>query len=218
MSSSNLYPNVPNMKVFDITAQIGHVSKSVQLILMLTHCTDCLQVWAEPWILHEQIVDSFDIGICKVIGVLLHDTQSLRLDTLDTGGSTMVYFKPKPAHDWKIADNDISMMDDYEMHKDPVKLNAFMNHASLTFAFGACTRINRYLQNITDQPDNYHWKYTCMLEAECLYMHISKYHSRTKGFCKFHRNTNRYDPKLLKFGIDRVKSMITNTRLKPNNN
>ena len=55
--------------------------KSVQLILMLTHWTDCLQVWAEPWILHKQIVDSFDIGICKVVGVLLHDIQSLRLDT-----------------------------------------------------------------------------------------------------------------------------------------
>ena len=41
------------MKVFDITAQIGHVMKSVQLILMLVHWTDCLQVWAEPWILPE---------------------------------------------------------------------------------------------------------------------------------------------------------------------
>ena len=56
-------------------------------------------------------MDSFDIGICKVVGVLLHDTQSLCLDTQDTGGSTMVYFKPKPAHDWKITDNDVSMMD-----------------------------------------------------------------------------------------------------------
>ena len=74
VTPSNLYPNVQNIKVFDITAQIGCVSKSVQLILMLTHWTDCLQVWVEPWILHEQIVDSFDIGICKVVGVLLHDT------------------------------------------------------------------------------------------------------------------------------------------------
>ena len=72
---------------------------------MLTYWTDCLQVSAEPWILHERIVDSFDIGICKVVGVLLHDTQSLCFDTQDTGGSTMVYFKPKPAHDWKITDN-----------------------------------------------------------------------------------------------------------------
>ena len=54
--------------------------KSVQQILMLTHWTDCLQVWAEPWILPEQIVDLFDIGICKVVWVLLHDTQSLHLD------------------------------------------------------------------------------------------------------------------------------------------
>ena len=112
---------------------------------MLTHWTDCLQVWTEPWILHEWIVDSFDIGICKVVGVLLHDTQSLHLYTLDTGASTMVYFKLKPAHDWKITDNDVSMMDDYEMYKDPVKLNAFMNHASLTFAVGACQKINHYL-------------------------------------------------------------------------
>ena len=44
VSAHNLYPNVPNMKVFDITAQIGCVTKSVQLILMLTHWTDCLQV------------------------------------------------------------------------------------------------------------------------------------------------------------------------------
>ena len=50
---------------------------------MLTHWTDCLQVWAEPWILPEQIVDSFDIGICKVVGVFLHDTQSLHLNTQD---------------------------------------------------------------------------------------------------------------------------------------
>ena len=150
--------------------------------------------------------------------MLLHDTQSLHLDTPDTGGSTMVCFKPKPAHDWKITDNDVSMMDDYEMYKDPVKLNAFMNDASLTFAVGAHTRINCYLQNVTDQPDNYHQKYTCMLEAEHLYMHISKYHSQTMRFCKSHHNTDRYDPKLLKFGFDRVKSMITNTRLKPNNN
>ena len=53
VSAHNLYPNVPNMKVFDITAQIGHMMKSVQLILMLTHWTDYLQVWAEPWILPE---------------------------------------------------------------------------------------------------------------------------------------------------------------------
>ena len=112
---------------------------------MLTHWTDCLQVWPEPWILHESIVDSFDISICKVVGVLLHDTQSLHLDTRDTGGSTTVYFKPKPAHDWKITDNDVSMMDDYEMDKDPVKLNAFINHASLAFAVGAHEKINRYL-------------------------------------------------------------------------
>ena len=103
------------------------------------------------------------------------------------------------------------------MYKDPVKLNAFMNHASLTFAVGVCQKINRYLQDVTDQPNNYHWKYTCMLEAECLYMCISKYHSWTMRFCKSHHNTNRYDPKLLKFGVDRVKSMITNTRLKPSN-
>ena len=88
---------------------------------------------------------SFDIGICKVVGVLLHDTQSLCLDTRDTGGSTMAYFKPKPAHDWKITDNDVSMMNDYEMYKDPVKLNAFINHASLTFTVGACEKINHYL-------------------------------------------------------------------------
>ena len=87
-------------------------------------------------------MDSFDIGICKVVGVLLHDTESLHLDTQDTGGSTVVYYKPKPAHDWKITDNDVLMMDDYGICEDPVKLNAFMNHASLTFAVGACTRIN----------------------------------------------------------------------------
>ena len=116
-------------------------------------------------------------GICKVVGVLLHDTQSLRLDTRDTGGSTIVYFKPKPAYDWKITDNDVSMMDDYEMYKDPVKLNALINHESLTFAVGARKRINHYLRDVTDQPDNYHWKYTCMLEAEHLFMRISKYHS-----------------------------------------
>ena len=162
-------------------------------------------------------MDSFDIGICKVVGVLLHDTQSLCLDTPDTGCSTMVYFKPKPAHDWKIIDNDVSIMDDYEMYKDPVKLNTFMNHASLTFAVEARTRIKYYLQDVTDQPENYHWKYTCMLQVEHLYMHVLKYHSQTTRFCKSHHNTNRYDPKLLKFGIDRVKSMITNTRLKPNN-
>ena len=91
-----------------------------------------------------------------------------------------------------------------------------MNHASLTFAVGAHTRINHYLQDVTDQSEKFHWRYTCMLEAEHLYMHVSKYHSQMR-FCKSHRNTNRYDPKLLKFGIDRVKSMITNTRLKPNN-
>ena len=141
---------------------------------MLTHWPDCLQVWAETWILHEGIVDSFNIGICKIVEVLLHDTQSLHLDTWDTGGSTMVYFKPKPAHDWKITHNDVSMMDDYEMYKDPVKLNAFINHVSLTFAV---EKINRYLRDVTVQPDNYHWKHTCMLEAECLYMCISKYHS-----------------------------------------
>ena len=90
-------------------------------------------------------MDSFDIGICKVVGMLLHDTQSLHLDSRDTGGSTMVYFKPKLAHDWRITDNDVSMMDDYEMYKDPVKLNALINHASLTFAVGACKRINHYL-------------------------------------------------------------------------
>ena len=44
VSAHNLYSNVPNMKVFNITTQIGHVMKSVQLILMLTHWTDCLQV------------------------------------------------------------------------------------------------------------------------------------------------------------------------------
>ena len=53
VSSHNMYPDVPNMKVFDITAWIGHVMKSVQLILMLAHWTNCLQVWAEPWILPE---------------------------------------------------------------------------------------------------------------------------------------------------------------------
>ena len=74
-------------------------------------------------------------------------------------------------------DNDVSMMDDYGMYKDPVKRNAFMNHASLTFAVGAHTRINHYLQDVTDQPDNDHLKYTCMLEAEHLYMRISKYRS-----------------------------------------
>ena len=137
---------------------------------MLTHWTDCLQVWAEPRILHERIVDLFDTGICKVVGVLLHDTQSLLLDTRDTGGSTMVYFKPKPAHDWKITDNDVSMMDDYEMYEDPVKLNAFINHASLTFAVGAHEKINRYLRDVTDQPDNYHRKHTCMLSVfTCVY-------------------------------------------------
>ena len=162
-------------------------------------------------------MDSFDIGICKVVGVLLHDTQSLRLDTWDTGGSTIVYFKPKPAHDRKITDNDVSMMDDYEMYKGPVKLNAFINHASLTFAVGAHEKIHHYLRDVTEQPDNYHQKHTCMLEAECLYTCISKYHSRTMRFCKSHRPTNRYDPKLLEFGVDRVKSMITNTRLKPSN-
>ena len=196
---------------------MDRMSKSVQLILMLTHWTDCLQVWAEPWILHKQIVDSFDIGICKVVGVLLHDTQSLHLDTRDTGGSTMVYFKPKPAHDWMITDNDVSMMEDYEMYKDSAKLNAFINHASLTFAVGVREKINCYLRDVTDQPDNYHRKHTCMLEAECLYMCISKYHSQTPRFCKYHCNTNRYDPKLLEFGVDRVKSMITNTRVKPSN-
>ena len=66
----------------------------------------------------------------------------------------MVYYKPKPAHDWKITDNDVLMMHDNGMYKDPVKLNAFMNHASLTFAVGVHTRINRYLQDVTDQPDN----------------------------------------------------------------
>ena len=192
------------MKVFNITASIGHVTKSVQLILMLTHWTDCLQVWAKPWILPEQIVDSFDIGVCKVVWVLLPDTQSLCLDTQDTGGSTMLYYKPKPAHDWKIMDNDVSMMDDYGMYKDPVKLNAFMNHASLTFAVGAHTRINHYLQDATDQPDNDHLKYTCMLEAEHLYMCLSKYHSQMTRFYQSHHNTNRYN-------------LITNTRLKPNN-
>ena len=191
--------------------------KSVQQILMLTHWTDCLQVWAEPWILPEQIVDLFDIGICKVVWVLLHDTQSLHFNTQDTGGSTMVYYKPKPAHDWKIMDNDVSMMDDYGMYKDPVKLNAFMNHAPLTFAVGARTRINCYLQDVTDQPDNDHLKYSCMLEAEHLHMCISKYHSQMTRFCQSHCNTKRYNLKLLKYGIDRVKSMITNTRLKPNN-
>ena len=95
-----------------------------------------------------------------------------------------------------------------EMYKEPVKLNTFMNHASLTFAVEAHKKINHYLQDVTDQPDNYHQKYTCMLEAEHLYMHISKYHSQTMRFCKCHCNTNRYD---------RVKSMITNTRLKPSN-
>ena len=109
------------------------------------------------------------------------------------------------------------MMDDYGMYKDPVKLNAFMNHAPLTFAVGACIRINRHLQNVTDQPDNDDLKYTSMLEAECLYTHVSEYHHHTSRFCKSHQNTNRYDPKLLRFGVDRVKSMITNTRLKPNN-
>ena len=89
------------------------------------------------------------------------------------------------------------MMDDYEIYKDPVKLNAFINQASLTFAVGACEKINHYLRDVTDQPDNYHWKHTCMLEAEHLYMRISKYHSRTMSFCKSHHNTNRYDLKLL---------------------
>ena len=89
----------------------------------------------------------------------------------------MVYYKPKPAHDWKSMDNDALMMDDYRMFQDPVKLNAFINHASLTFAVGARTRINHYLQDVTDQPDNDHLKYACMLEAEGLYMHVSKYHS-----------------------------------------
>ena len=103
------------------------------------------------------------------------------------------------------------------MYKDPVKLNGFMNHVSLTFAVGVCTRINDYLQDVTDQPDNDQLKYACMLEAECLYMHTSKYHNQTTRFSQSHHNTNRYNPKLLKFGIDRVKSMITNTRLKPNN-
>ena len=56
----------------------------------------------------------------RLLGVLLHDTQSLHLDTPDRGGSTMVYFKPKPAHDWKITDNDVLMMDDYEMYKDQI--------------------------------------------------------------------------------------------------
>ena len=121
-------------------------------------------------------MDSFDIGICKVVGVLLHDTQSLHLNTQDTGGITMLYYKPKPAHDWKIAENDVLMMDDYGMYKDPVKLNAFMKHASLTFAVGAHTSIIYYLQGVTDQPDNDHLKYTFMLKAEHLYMHISKYH------------------------------------------
>ena len=121
-------------------------------------------------------MDSSDIGICKVVGVLLHDKQSLHLDTQDTGGSTMVYYKPKPAHDWKITDNDVLMMDDYKVYKDPVKLNAFMNHASLTFAVGARTRINHYLQDVTDQPDKDHLKYTCMLVAEHLYMCILKHH------------------------------------------
>ena len=51
VSSHNMYLDVPNMKVFDIIAQISHVTLSVQLILMLVHWTDCLQVWAEPWIL-----------------------------------------------------------------------------------------------------------------------------------------------------------------------
>ena len=101
--------------------------------------------------------------------------QSLRLDTQDTGDSTIVYFKPKPTHDWKITDNDVSMMDDYEMYKDPVKLNAFINHASLTFAVGAREKIHRYLRDVTEQPDNYHQKHTCMLEAEHLYTRI--YHS-----------------------------------------
>ena len=150
-------------------------------------------------------------------GGLLHDTQSLHLNTQDTGGSTMVYYKPKPAHDWKIVDDHVLMMDDYGMYKDPVKLNAFMNHASLTLAVGARTRINHYLQDVTDQLDSDHLKYTWMSEAEHLYMHISKYHHRTTRFCQSHCNTNRYDPKLLKFGIHREKSMITNTRLKPNN-
>ena len=217
VSSHNMYPDVPNMKVFDITARISCVTNSVQLILMLAHWTDCLQVWAEPWILPEQIVDSFDIGICKVVGVLLHDMQSLQLDTQGTGHSIILYYKPKPAHDWKITKNDVSMMDDYGMYKDPVKLNAFMNHAPLTFAVGACTRINHHLQNVTDQPDNDDLKHTCMLEAEHLYTHVSKYHHCTSRFCKSHQNTNRCDPKLLRFGVDRVKSMIKNTRLKPNN-
>ena len=65
-------------------------------------------------------------------------------------------------------DNDISMMDDYGMCEDPVQLNAFMNHASLTFAVVAHTRINHYLQDVTDQPNKDHLKYTCMLEAEHL--------------------------------------------------
>ena len=110
-------------------------------------------------------MDSFDIGIWKVVGVLVHDTLSLHLNTQDTGGSIIVYYKPKPAHDWKIMDNDVSMMDDYGMYKDPVKLNALMNQASLIFAVGAHTRINHYLQDATDQPDNDHLKYACMLEA-----------------------------------------------------
>ena len=124
----------------------------------------------------------------------------------------MIYYKPKPAHDWKIMDNDVLMMDDYGMYKDPVKLNAFMNHASLTFAFGAHTRINHYLQDVTDQPDNDHLKYTSKLKAEHLSMLISKYNSQTTRFSPSHCNQ-----KLLKFGIDRVKSMITNTRFNPNN-
>ena len=59
-----------------------------------------------------------------------------------------------------ITDNDVSMMDDYEMYKDPVKLNAFINHASLTFAVGAHEKyISHYLRDVTDQPDNYHRKH-----------------------------------------------------------
>ena len=67
-------------------------------------------------------------------------------------------------------------MDDYGMYKDPVKLNAFMNHVPLTFAVAACTRINHHLQNVTDQPDNDDLKHTCMLEAEHLYQSITTAH------------------------------------------
>ena len=98
----------------------------------------------------------------------------------------MVYYKPKPEHDCKITENDVSVMDDYGMHKDPVKLNAFMNHVPLTFAVGACTRINHHLQNVTDQLDNDDLKYTCMLEAEHLYTCVSTYHHRTSRFCESH--------------------------------